>query len=302
MIDQHMFMFPIRLIEWMNHKGINTIYWVPSAYNLVFRTHTFTKIKPQTLKLAMFAGEVMPPSVLQYWKDACDDDVLFANLFGPTETTDICSYYKIPAGWRDDGTPVPIGEHCSNLQLLLVKEDGFEAECGEEGEIYVRGAFLASGYYGDAEKTNHSFVQNPLQDKLPERVYRTGDIAVRDRKGILHYKGRKDDQIKHLGYRIDLGEIEAAAVSVFQDGMFCALYDKDTERIRLFYTCNALDSDMVKEKLKDKLPAYMIPAEYVHLSEMPLNRNGKMDRKRLSEYKCNSDNKDSLAVGGLGNE
>lgn len=282
-IDSHMFMFPLRLIEWMNKKKINTIYWVPSAYSIVLKMHTFTSVKPQTLRLAMFAGEPMPPSVLQYWKNACGNETLFANLFGPTETTDICSFYKIPMDWRDEGRPVPIGEHCANLHLLLIKEDGSEADFNEEGELYVRGAFLASGYYGDLEKTNLFFVQNPLQDKLPERVYRTGDLAVRDKKGILHYKGRKDNQIKHLGYRIDLGEIEAAAASVFQEGICSALYDKETDQIKLFYTNSALDTETVKLKLKENLPTYMIPSGYFPVLEMPLNRNGKIDRKKLAE-------------------
>lgn len=282
-IDPHMFMFPLRLIEWMNKKKINTIYWVPSAYSIVLKMHTFTSVKPQTLRLAMFAGEPMPPSVLQYWKNACGNETLFANLFGPTETTDICSFYKIPMDWQDEGRPVPIGEHCANLHLLLIKEDGSEADFDEEGELYVRGSFLASGYYGDAEKTNLFFVQNPLQDKLPERVYRTGDLAVRDKKGILHYKGRKDNQIKHLGYRIDLGEIEAAAASVFQEGICSALYDKETDQIKLFYTSGTLDAETVKLKLKENLPAYMMPSKYFHVLEMPLNRNGKIDRKKLAE-------------------
>ncbi len=288
-IDQHMFMFPLRLTEWMNKKKINTIYWVPSAYNIAFKLHTFSKIKPQTLKLAMFAGEVMPPAVLQYWKDACGNDTLFANLFGPTETTDICSFYIIPADWQNNGKPVPIGEQCTNLELLLIKEDGCEADFEEEGELYVRGTFLASGYYGDTEKTDLYFVQNPLQNKFPEKVYRTGDIAIKDSKGILHYKGRKDNQIKHMGYRIDLGEIEAAA-SIVQNGMFSVLYDSQSDKIKLFYTCDTLDAITIKAALKEKLPAYMIPSDYIYIPEMPLNRNGKIDRKKLTELSKQSEN------------
>lgn len=147
----------------------------------------------------------MPVKQLNYWRKALPD-VFYANLFGPTETTDICSYYVVNRTFSDDET-LPIGVACSNCDLIIADENGKEAA---SGELLVRGPFLADGYYHNPEKTAEVFVQNPLNDAYPEIVYRTGDLVYRGEDGLLRYHGRKDFQIKHMGYRIEPGEIEAA--------------------------------------------------------------------------------------------
>ena len=135
------------------------------------------------------------------------------NLFGPTETTDICTFYRVNREFADDES-LPIGIHCDNCQVFIVKEDGTEAGVDEEGELYARTTFMADGYYGNSEKTAEAFVQNPLNKYYPERVYKTGDIVKMNDKGEIIYISRKDFQIKRSGYRIELGEIEAGANSV----------------------------------------------------------------------------------------
>lgn len=175
---------------------------------------------------------------------------------------------------------LPIGKHCDNCDVMVIKEDGTEARDGEEGELCVRGSFLAAGYYKNHEKTSQVFVQNPLNKEYPEVVYRTGDIVKYNEKGELIYISRKDFQIKHMGYRIELGEIENRINNI--DGiMNCAcIYDTENSKIVLFYQGN-IDEVEILNKAKEKLTNYMVPNKVVKLDKLPYNANGKIDRKLL---------------------
>ena len=107
----------------------------------------------------------MPAKQLNYWIKSLDNDIIYANLFGPTETTDICTFYRVNREFADDES-LPIGIHCDNCQVFIVKEDGTEAGVDEEGELYARTTFMADGYYGNPEKTAEAFVQNPLNCRI----------------------------------------------------------------------------------------------------------------------------------------
>ena len=228
----------------------------------------------------LFAGEVMPVKPLNYWREKLPH-ALFANLFGPTETTDICTYYIVDREFSD-GETLPIGRACDNCDVFAVKEDGTAADVGEEGELYARGSFLAMGYYNNPEKTAAAFVQNPLNTAYPETVYKTGDLVKRNENGELIYISRKDFQIKHMGYRIELGEIEAAAYA--SDGLSSAavIYDKQEDKIILIYTGRQKDVSEIMNALKSRLPDYMLPQKIIRIKAMPINANGKTDRKWLT--------------------
>lgn len=277
------FSFPIKLIELMNEREINTIYWVPSAISIVSNYKLFKFAKPLHLKKVLFAGEVMATKQLNYWIDSLDSDVLYANLYGPTETTDICTYYIVDRKFSDD-EPLPIGKHCDNCDVLIINENGGEADVGEEGELYVRGSFLANGYYNNPEKTREAFVQNPLNSAYPEIVYKTGDLVRENERGEIMYVTRKDFQIKHMGYRIELGEIETAASSMDKMQECACIYDSVNSKIVLFYCAKKTDDADVLSHLKTKLPDYLIPNKFIKLKSLPKNQNGKIDRINLKEY------------------
>ena len=150
----------------------------------------------------------MPVKVLNDWMDKLPN-VKFANLFGPTETTDICTYYKVDRRFANEES-LPIGKACENLEVFLLNEKNELVSVYDktEGELYVKGAFVAMGYYNNPQKTSEAFVQNPLNPHYSEIVYKTGDICKYNDKQELIYLCRKDFQIKHMGYRIELGEIE----------------------------------------------------------------------------------------------
>lgn len=275
-IPKKCFAFPLKLLEYLNEKQVNTVYWVPSALCIVANWKAFEYVSVPTLKKVLFAGEVMPNKQLNMLRKELPG-VLFANLYGPTEVTDICTYYVVDREFADD-EPLPIGSACNNCGVFVLKDDNTQALPGEEGELCVRGSFLAMGYFNNAEKTSQVFVQNPLNPYYPETVYRTGDIVKYNEKGELVYISRKDFQIKHMGYRIELGEIETAVSAV--DGMkACAcIYDEKKEKIVLIYTGDKLDDKKVMDSIKGKLPSYMLPNKMKKVKAMPYNANGKIDR------------------------
>lgn len=278
-IPKSLFSFPISMVSYLNENKINTIYWVPTALSILSNWKVFDVQKPEFLHTVLFAGEVMPTKQLNYWVKNLKD-VKFANLFGPTEATDICTYYIVDREFSDTDS-LPIGKHCDNCNVFILKEDGTQAKAGEEGELYVRSSFVASGYYDNPEKTRIAFVQNPLNPHYPEIVYRTGDLVRMNDKGEILYISRIDYQIKRSGYRIELGEIEAAANGLeIVKGCAC-VYDKESEKLVLFFEGRKADGKLVREQIVRNVPVYMVPDEIIRIKELPKNSNGKIDRIEL---------------------
>ena len=146
----------------------------------------------------------------------------------------------------------------------------------------MRGTSLSVGYYANEEKTNAAFVQNPLNPYYEEKIYRTGDLAHYNEFGEIMFDGRKDFQIKHMGYRIELGEIETAILSIEEIDNACCLYDEERKRIvSVFQSKQGIDGLAIRKRLMSILPKYMIPSEYFAVEKMPLNDNGKINRKQL---------------------
>lgn len=278
-IPKMYFSFPVKLLEFINEKKINSIYWVPSALCIVANFKALDEVELPTLKKVLFAGEVMPVKQLNMWINKLPN-TMFANLFGPTETTDICTYYIVDRKFKNDES-LPIGKSCNNCDVLIVKDDGTEAGNGESGELCVRGSFLANGYYNNPEKTKAVFVQNPINKCYPETIYKTGDIVKYNEYNELIYLSRKDFQIKHMGYRIELGEIENAINGI--DGIIiCAcIYDTENSKIILFYQGEELTEENLLAAVKEKVPTYMCPNKIIKLPKMPYNANGKIDRVKL---------------------
>ncbi len=279
-IPKQLFSFPIRLLEYIAEHKINMLYWVPSALCLVVNLKALGKRDISCVSKVLFAGEVMPTKHLNLWRKELPD-ALFANLFGPTEITDICNYYVIERDLTDTET-VPIGDLCSHVGGMILKEDDSPADGHEMGELCIYGSALAYGYYNNSAKTQEAFVQNPLNPKYPEIIYRTGDLVHCNEYGELVYAGRKDFQIKHMGHRIELGEIETAVSSLNGIQQNCCLYDMQRGRIVLFYAGDVEEQEITAQ-LKLLIPEYMLPNKKVKMDALPLNMNGKIDRVKLKE-------------------
>lgn len=281
-IPKQLFSFPVKLIEFMNEARINTIYWVPSAMNMIANFKALDEHRLPFLKTVLFAGEAMPTKQLNYWRRHLSADTLYANLFGPTETTDIAVYYIIDRDFRDD-EPIPIGHACRNCDVFVLKEDDTLAGADEEGELCVRGSFLASGYYDNPEKTGEVFVQNPLNTHYRDMIYKTGDLVKYNDRGELVYITRKDFQIKHQGYRIELGEIETAVSAVSRVHECACIYDLERKLIIIYCSGQNLTSKDILLGVRDRLPKYMLPNKMFFLENMPHNANGKIDKKMLQK-------------------
>jgi D-alanine--poly(phosphoribitol) ligase subunit 1 len=281
-IPEEKFMFPIKLLEYLKEKDINFIFWVPSVLGNVATFDALTSVYPDKLKKILFAGEAMPNKHLNYWRGKITD-ALYSNLYGPTEITVTCTFYIVDRPFEDHES-LPIGKARRNAGILILNEKNEETQQDEIGELCIRGSLLAFGYYKDKEKTEQVFVQNPLNKDYSETIYLTGDLVFYNDKKEIIYVGRKDSQIKHLGYRIELGEIENNLLGIDGIDNICVLYDHSKTKITAFYQGTAIVNEIRKQALQS-LPKYMIPTKWYLLEKLPLNINGKIDRKSLAvEY------------------
>lgn len=277
-IPKKLFSFPVRLLEYLNKKRVNTIYWVPSALSIVADWKALDYISVPDIRMVLFAGEVMPTRQLNIWRSHLPD-ALFANLFGPTEITDIGLYYILDRKFHDN-EPIPIGYVCENMNAFVLTEDGKLAGTNEIGELYFRGVFVGCGYYNRKQETAEAFVQNPLQSAYPEMVYRTGDLVKVNPAGEYLYMGRRDSQIKHLGCRVELGEIERNAGNFEKIHHTVCIHDSKKDHIVLFYEGSAKKEELMRY-LRNAVPVYMLPDKVIPMDRLPLNANGKIDRRRL---------------------
>lgn len=284
LIPKQLFMFPIKLVEFLNEKKINTVCWVVSALTMISAFRTFEKVKPEYLHTVAFASEVFPIKQFNLWRAALPN-ARFINLYGPTETTGICCYYEVDREFGLDEV-LPIGRPFRNTEVLLLNEQDQLAAPGQQGEICIRGTRLTLGYYRNPEITAKAFVQNPLNDLYPELIYRTGDLGKYNDRGELVFLSRKDFQIKHMGHRIELGEIEVITNMHEEVKTACCIFEPEKKKIVLYYVGDLEPKDMTSY-LKEKLPRYMVPHVTRRLETMPLTPNGKIDRNLLKQMYTN---------------
>lgn len=278
LIPRTIFSFPIQLVEFMNEHKINTICWVVSALTMISAFNTFKTITPKYLHTIAFGSEVFPIKQFKKWREVLPE-AKFTNLYGPTEGTGMCCYYKVNREFQADEV-IPIGRPFKNTEIILLTEKDERAGADEVGEICIRGTSLTLGYYNNWEKTGEVFVQNPLNKAYPELIYRTGDLGKYNEYGELVFVSRKDYQIKHMGHRIELGEIEVNVNMLEEVKIAGCIYDDKKGRIVLYYV-GSMDEKELATILKDKLPRYMIPNNIIRLEQMPFTANGKIDRVSL---------------------
>ena len=274
------FVMPNTLMDTLENECITSIVWAVSALCVVATLQAFDHRVPSHLRKILFSGEVMPIKMLNAWRTHYPD-ALFVNLYGPTEITCNCMYYVIDRTFEVD-EKLPLGVPFKNERIYVLGEDDQPVSPGQTGEICVCGTCLALGYYRDPERTAQAFVQNPLNADYPETMYRTGDLALLAEDGQYYYTARKDFQIKHMGHRIELEEIEVHLGAVDGVERAICLFDERRGRITAYYTGTAERADIVAA-LNVNLPKYMQPNKYRRIDSMPLTKNGKVDRRALAE-------------------
>ena len=281
LIPKEYFSTPPRLLDDLCDRKVTTLTWAVSALTLVSSLKGLAYRVPEYVNKVMFSGEAMPPKQLRIWQDALPD-AEFVNLYGPTEITCNCTFYRVKRRY-DDKEKIPAGRAFPGRVVFLLGEDGQQITApGQQGEICVAGESLAEGYYRNPEQTAQRFVLYPVNGKEKTRIYKTGDMGCFDETGELVFAGRKDFQIKHMGHRIELGEVEIHAGLVEGVRMAACIYDSENPKIVLFYVGEA-DPSAVMASLKQKLPRYMLPNRIQQIRQMPFTANGKINRMALKE-------------------
>ncbi|HDZ5377342.1 TPA: AMP-binding protein [Campylobacter jejuni] len=280
LIPNHLFAFPNKILDYLEQEKITMIFWKPTVLIYFIKDQDNLKNYPlKNLNKILIGGEIMPIKQLNIWRKHLPN-ALFANCYGPTEITDVCCYYILDREFSENEI-LPIGKAYKNTELLVFDENmNFISpkQIGVKGELFVRGTSLSLGYYNDKEKTKQAFIQNPLHDNYLDLLYKTGDIVSYNEFGELLCYGRNDNRIKFMGHRIELGEIESV-INSHSKIILCACIFK--EKIICFYESDEeLD---FKAFLKDKLPSYMIPKNFIKIEKFKLNQNSKIDRKALHE-------------------
>ena len=279
-IPKNEFAMPDRLFDTLNSQKVTTLCWSTAGLEIAARLGAFKTRVPEHLRRVIFSGSVISNKYLRIWQDHLPE-VRFINQYGPTEATASCTFCEVTEKVEED-TRIPIGKPYPHYTILLLNEKGKEPAPGEAGEICVGGPVLALGYYRDPERTKASFIQNPLNDCYREIIYRTGDIGRYREDGLLEFLGRMDRQIKHLGHRIELDEIEVEAEKIDGVDACCAMYDKEKSLLYLFY-CGLASNKEIAIRFRADLPAFMVPRKIVKLDAMPVLPNGKTDMKALRE-------------------
>ena len=279
-IPKQCFVMPAKLFGVLNERRITAVGWSVSVFTIAVKVGAFGGGKPEYLKKICFSGSVMPCSVLRVWQENLPD-AKFVNQYGPTECTASCTYYEVKER-VSDGDTLPIGRPYRGYRVFLLDEDSNPVPAGEQGEICVAGCTLAQGYYNEPELTAASFVRNPLNGAFNELIYKTGDYGVFRKDGVLEFRGRKDRQIKHLGHRVELSEIESAAMALPSMTSACAMYRSEKELIYLFYTGETTAKEAAVH-FRSVLPGFMVPRKLVRLEEMPQLANGKTDMQALKQ-------------------
>lgn len=277
-----------KLVGWLESRKITTFFCVPSVMTILLRSRRIVPGRFPHLRHVIAAGEVLPPETLRGWMSALPH-VQYTNMYGPTEITVDCTFHVVTELPRSEESSIPIGLPRRNMEVFVRSDDGtLSIAPGSEGEIVVRGKAVSYGYLNNAEKTRAAFIQNPRHDLYRDPIYLTGDLARIDTHGRFLYLGRKDHQIKYMGNRIELGEVEVAlrrvegvieGVVVFNDAPSIA----DKCIAALVVLEDGLSTRDVAERLAENLPNYMVPRRIVAAKEMPRTPNGKSDRHAAFE-------------------
>ena len=278
----------LNLSEFLNviHKSRCSIFFcVPSFLIYLQKMKVLNKKTFTNVRSFIFGGEGFPKAELKKFYNIYCKQAKIINVYGPTETTCICSSYQISKkDFENMKILAPLGKINSNFDKIIVDENMNKVKKGMKGELCLIGPNVCLGYYNDSRKTNENFIQNPNIKTYKDIIYKSGDI-VYEKDEILYFVGRKDNQIKHMGHRIELEEIEAVLNSFKYINQCAVVYKKEKinygEIIAHVVSIKKILETRIKKDLEKHLPRYMIPNLIYIKKKLPKNRNGKIDRSKL---------------------
>jgi amino acid adenylation domain-containing protein len=279
---------PAALVDWLRNEKISVLIVVPSFGRQVWQALEAEEARGAAqalpdLEVLGLAGEALPVDLARAWLERFPKRPALVNLYGPTESV-LATYYGVEKV-EPLQTSIPVGRAIDGRQILILDEAGRLCPVGVKGEIYIRSRYLTQGYYKRPEETRKAFVQNPLHDEYPDRVYRTGDLGRWLPDGNIEFFGRIDNQVKVRGMRVELEDIEAAlrrhelvsecvvGVRPFAGG--------DERLVAYVVAGEEVRAGVLRSYLKESVPDYMVPARFLFLETMPRTPSGKIDRNAL---------------------
>lgn len=271
--------FPKKLVAQMRECGITELCMTPSSFNAVADAGVLEPGCLPDLEFILPSGEMINGKAMKQWEAAAPKSGHFWNFYGSTELLS-ASLYKVDRDFGDDEN-VPSGIPYRCTHIVFVDEDGNQLPPGEKGEMLIHNPWMFSGYYKDAARTEAAFVNDPLKKGYNELYFKTGDMGYMNEKGELVVVGRKDNMIKHNGYRMELGEVEFAALGAEGVNDCCCVFDREKSDIYLCYTGSFTEKE-VKAYLKDRIPRFAQPEHYVRLESLPYTANMKVNRLELA--------------------
>lgn len=287
-LDPFMEKEPEKIVEAIEKYNVTYIHFVPSMLDMfldyVNSNHdTYKQIS--SLRNVVASGEALTVNQVGKFKELLynNNSTLLYNFYGPTEAAVDVSYYKCFTDDKLEKETIPIGKPIANVKIYVLDEEKNILPVGVIGELYISGENVGRGYINSPQMTSERFMDDPYSEG--SRMYRTGDLAEFLPDGNIKYIGRNDSQVKIRGYRIELSDIECQLLKIKNIENAAVLVKNDdsgNKKLVAFYQSNdEQDTSEIVEILRRELPQYMIPYYYVHVNEIPLTGNGKMDRKKL---------------------
>lgn len=276
---------PKQFLELLRNEQVTVLNQTPTFFYNLLEQEMKNKDNKLKVRYIIFGGEALKPNLIKSWKDKYPFTKLI-NMYGITETTVHVTFKELSkedllSSKSNIGVPIP------TLKTYILDKKHRLLPIGVEGEICVSGDGVCRGYLNRPELNNEKFIKNPFNRN--EKLYCSADSAILKEDGNLCYKGRIDNQVKIRGFRVELGEIETKLLRHPSISKCVVLAKKDSDKdshLVAYIVCNKdVRIDELKEYMKDLVPTYMIPNYFVKLEDIPINSNGKADRKALSNVK-----------------
>ena len=274
---------PRAIVKTVSRLGCTIWFSVPSFLVYLLTTKALDADDFAAMRCIVFGGEGFPKPKLAKLYQLFASRARLVNVYGPTECTCICSAYDITdEDFEEMSNLAPLGRLAPNFDHYI---DPLDVHDPDYGELWLGGPNVGLGYYNDPDRTAAAFLPNPTQTNYRTVMYRTGDLVRRDEQGRLHFKGRADNQIKHMGYRIELEEIEAGLNSLPAVQEAAVVYHSEHGPAGRILAYVAADDTVTQREiltaLSEVLPPYMLPKKVEIMGQLPKNRNGKIDRVSL---------------------
>jgi D-alanine--poly(phosphoribitol) ligase subunit 1 len=275
---------PAAWVKIARSGGATVMFAVPTLFLVLDQLGLLTPAALPGIHTFIFGGEGYPIGKLRDFHASFAGQARLINVYGPTETSCICSSIEIAQQHLQtpDSEFPPLGRMHDNFSYAVLDDEQRAVARGDVGELWIGGPCVGLGYYANCDETSARFRQDPRQDRYRSIYYRSGDLVAEDEAGQLWFRGRLDNQVKIRGHRIELEEIDLAVQSIpdVRRAVAVVLARSGGGELAVAFTADrTITSDEVHALCKQKLPGYMQPAVAVQLQDLPRNANGKVDRR-----------------------